>query len=145
MTPSESPTADGPYGAPVGDDEELYRCITDPRWWVEEEDRPSSFAFKDPCFSVDVASIAASPEATLARFLPGTGLVVFPCRAAKQLGCDVRLEADERYPDNKAHAHVYMPVASGKRKIAARKLVDASRVLRRPTFPSDQAPGSSDP
>jgi hypothetical protein len=145
MTPSESPTADGPYGAPVGDDEELYRCITDPRWWVEEEDRPSSFAFKYPCFSVDVASISGSPEATLVRFRPGTGLVVFPCRVAKQLGCDVHLEADDRYPDNRAHAHVYMPKASARRKTAARKLVDASRVLRRPSFRSDQAPASSDP
>ncbi len=145
MSLSESPTPKGPSGPPVGDNEELYRCITVARWWVEEEDRPSSLAFKFPCFSVDVAAISGSPEATLARFRAGTGLVVFSCQVAKQLGCDVRLEADERYPDNKAHAHVYMPVASGKRKTAARKLVDASRVLRRPSFPSDTPPNAPNP
>ena len=50
----------------------------------------------------------------------------------KQLGCDVRLESDPLCPQNAAHAHVYMP--QDKRKIVARKLVEASIVVRRPSF-----------
>src|SRR4051812_47318744 len=102
MSSIGSSSADGPTGPPVADDEELYRCIMYPNWWIEEEERISSLAFKFPRFSVDVVSLAGSPEATLARFLPGTGLVVFACGVAKQLGCDVRLEPDEQYPDNQA-------------------------------------------
>src|SRR3954467_12793715 len=108
MSPAVSPTTGGPHGPPVGDDEELYRCIAHPHWWDEQEQRITSAAFKFPCFSVDVASLAGSPETTLARFRPGTGLVVLSCRTAKQLGCDVRLEPDPNAPENPAHAHVYM-------------------------------------
>src|SRR4051794_30170427 len=138
MSSDESSTPDGPHGPPVADDEELYRCIMYPNWWVEEEQRISSAAFKFPRFSVDIASIAGSPEVTLSRFLPGTGMVVLACRVAKELGCDVRYELDEQYPDNKAHAHVYIPTE--KRKTIARKLVDASRVIRKPTFGSASSP-----
>ncbi len=134
MSSAESPPADGPHGPLVGDAEELYRCIMYPEWWVEEEGRISSFAFKFPYFSVDVASLAGSPDATLSRFRPGTGLVSFPCRVAKELGCDVRLEPDPRYPDNRAHAHVYM--ATERRKTIARKLMEACTVLRKPSFGS---------
>src|SRR5262249_2408963 len=122
----------GPHGPPVGDDKDLYRCIAHPHWWDEPEQRVTSAAFKFPCFSVDVASLAGSPEATLSRFRPGTGLVVFSCRVAKKLGCDVRLEPDPNHPENSSHAHVYMPVE--RRKTVARKLVEASTVVRVPSF-----------
>ncbi len=119
MMTTTPPTDDGPRGAQVGDDEQLYRCIAYTNWWNEEEQPITSAAFKFPCFSVDVVSLAGSPESTLSRFLPGTGLVVISCRAAKELGCDVRLEPDPPCPENQAHAHVYMPVE--KRKAIARK------------------------
>jgi hypothetical protein len=62
---------------------------------------------------------------------------VFSCRAARELGCDVRLEPDPNHPENTAHAHVYVP--SEKRKTVARKLVEASRVLCVPNFGSEAA------
>jgi hypothetical protein len=132
MSPAESPATGGPHGPPVGDDEELDRCIAHPHWWDDPEQRITSAAFTFPCFSVDLASLAGSPEATLARFRPGTGLVVFPCRTAKELGCDVRLEPDPNHPENPAHAHVYVPAE--RRKAVARKLVEASTVVRVPSF-----------
>ena len=132
MTPAASPATDGPHGPPVGDDEELYRCIAHPNWWNEQEQRITSAAFKFPCFSVDVVSIAGSPMATLSRFWAGTGLVVFFGGVARELGCDVRLELDPMCPENLAHAHVYMPAE--KRKTISLKLVEASTVVRRPSF-----------
>jgi hypothetical protein len=129
---AESSASGAPYGPPVGDGEELYRCIAHPHWWDDQERRITSAAFKFPCFSVDVASLAGSPEATLARFRPGTGLVAFSCRAARDLGCDIRLETDPHSPDNIAHAHVYMPAE--RRKAVARKLVDVCTVVREPNF-----------
>lgn len=132
MTPDEEAATEGPHGPPVGDEEELYRCVAYPNWWNEEEQRITSAAFKFPCFSVDVASLAGSPEATLSRFRAGTGLVVFSCRMAREFGCDVRLEPDTNWPENLAHAHVYMPTA--KRKTVARKLVEACTVVREPSF-----------
>jgi hypothetical protein len=139
MTTTTPPTDDDPRGAQVGDDEQLYRCIAYTNWWNEEEQRITSAAFKFPCFSVDVASLAGSPESTLSRFLPGTGLVVISCRAAKELGCDVRLEPDPHCPENQADARVYMPVE--KRKAMARKLVEASTVVRKPGFGESSFPG----
>ena len=129
MTPTESPPTDGPPGPPVADDEALYRCIAYANWWNDEEQRITSAAFKFPCFSVDVASLAGSPEATLSRFRPGTGLVVFSCLTAKQLGCDVRLESDPLCPENAAHAHVYMPqlLAQGELNGEAEMYLDAVR------------------
>jgi hypothetical protein len=132
VSAAESPATGDPQGPPVGDDEELYRCIAQPHWWDAQERRITSAAFKFPCFSVDVASLVGSPDATLARFRPGTGLVAFSCRAAKELGCEIRLEVDPNCPGNSAHAHVYMPVE--KRKAIARKLVDACAVIREPSF-----------
>lgn len=49
----------------VDSKEDLYRCITTPDWWVAEEKRPSSAAFKQPVFSTDVASLAGSIDHTL--------------------------------------------------------------------------------
>jgi hypothetical protein len=130
MTQAEESAIDRPYGPPVSDDEVLYRCIAHPSWWNEEEQRITSAAFKFPCFSVDIASLAGSADATLSRFRPGTGLVAFTCGVARELGCDIRLELDPILPGNKAHAHVYMPAE--RRKAVARKLVEASRVVRLP-------------
>ena len=132
MSPAESPTTGGPHGPQVGDDEELYRCIAHPHWWDDQEQRITSAAFKYPCFSVDIASLAGSPDATLSRFRAGTGLVVFPCRTAKELGCEVRREPDPNHPENPAHAHVYLPAE--RRKNVARKLVEACTVVRVPNF-----------
>src|SRR5215472_9811138 len=110
--------ASEPAGQPVADDENLYRCIS-PEWWVGDEKRVSSAAFKFPRLSVDAASIAGSPQATLSRFRPGSGIAAFLCREARALGCEVRLEIDPAEPEKKAHAHVDMPLSSGKRKTAA--------------------------
>ncbi len=125
----------GPHGRPVDEAEELHRCITQRNWWVEEEKRVSSAAFSYPVFSVDVASLAKSPEMTLSRFLPGTGLVAFSCRLARELGYDPRHEVDPNYPGNLAHANVYAPIGH-RRKSAAKKLAEActKNVLQIPRF-----------
>jgi hypothetical protein len=138
MTPADEAAIDRPHGPPVGDEEVLYRCIAYPNWWNEEEQRITSAAFKFPCFSVDVASLAGSPDATLSRFRAGTGLVAFTCREARELGCDVRLELDPAQPGNQAHAHVYVPTE--KRKTIARKLVEACRVVHMPDFTDASSP-----
>jgi hypothetical protein len=119
-------------GPEVDAKEDLYRCLMHQGWYNEEEDRVSSAAFSWATFSVDVASIAGSQEATLSRFLPGTGLVVFNCGEAKGKGCVTRLEPDDRAPDNKAHAHVYMPGKSGDRKRAVQHLIKVCKVLKKP-------------
>ncbi len=134
MSEGQSPSPQGPS---VGESEELYRCITHPSWWIEEEGRISSAAFKYPVFSVDVASISGSPENTLKRFHPGTGLARFLCRDAKALGCDVRQEIDEQHPQNQAHAHVYTPDGSARKKTAKRLAELCSRqILVKPSFDS---------
>src|SRR5688572_4146290 len=93
-------------GPDVAAHEDLYRGLTTPAWWVAQERRPSSAAFRHPSFSVDVASLAGTPEHTLAHLTAGSGVVVFNCGAARQLGFITRLEADPLHPDNKAHANV---------------------------------------
>src|SRR5947208_558420 len=99
MSSPASPTAE------VDPREDLYRCITTPDWWVEEENRPSSAAFKQPDFSTDVASLAGSPDYTLSRFAQGCGLVSFNYGEAKAIGFIARVEADPNFPENKAHAN----------------------------------------
>jgi len=134
MSEAGASVSEGPTGPPVGDDEDLYRCIS-PAWWVADERRVSSAAFSYPVFSVVVASLAKSPQATLSRFRPGSGIASFLCRAARQEGCEVHLEVDAEYPENQAHAHVYMPKPNSKRKTAARKLADVCRILIPPKPP----------
>lgn len=115
----------------------LNRCLTTPDWWVAEEGRPSSTAFKQPDFSTDIASLAKSAEYTLARFPPGCGLVSFNYGEAKTIGFIARQEADPEFPDNKAPANVYNAQPSGsKRKTMAQKLAQKCLVLRAPSFPS---------
>jgi hypothetical protein len=126
----------GAPGPEVDPSEDLYRCLTTPAWWVAEERRPSSAAFRHPDFSVDVASLAGSPAYTLSRFPAGCGLVSFNYGAAKAVGCIARLEADPEHPENRAHANVYTSPSAGKRKVMAQKLVGLCTVVRKPTFGS---------
>jgi len=127
-----SPTERGPA---VPDHEDLYRGITTADWWVSEENRPSSAAFRvDPPFSVDIVSLAGSPEFTLAHLPPGAGLVQFNSGKARSLGFDARHELDPEHPENPAHAHVYTALMGNSRKKAAQKLVALCMVVREPTF-----------
>lgn len=117
----------------------LNRCLTTPDWWVGEENRPSSAAFKQPDFSTDMASIAKTAEYTLSRFPAGYGLVSFGYGAAKTIGFFARQEVDLAFPDNRAHANVYNPhQSSSKRKTMAQKLAQSEqlKVLCVPNFPS---------
>ena len=136
MSLTESHKADGPYGPSVGDNDDLYRALVQSSWWVAEENRVSSAAFSFPVFSVNVASLVGSPEASLSRFEPGSGLASVSCASVKAAGGDPRLEKDPENPDNHAHANVYMPIRNADRKRAARKLADACQVLRTPTLAS---------
>jgi hypothetical protein len=124
-------TAPGPE---VARHEDLYRCLMYPDWYHADENRVSSAAFKWPVFSVDVASLAGSPERTLSRFRSGTGLVSFNCGQAADLGCTTRLEPDEQVPDNPAHAHVYMPAGNAQRKRVAQRLVGLCTLIKPPDF-----------
>jgi len=125
-----------PPGPEVDPAEDLYRCLTTPQWWVEEEQRPSSAAFKHPDFSTDVASLAGSPEYTLRRFPPGCGLVSFNYGDAKAIAFLARLEPDPDYPENKAHANVHNPNPTAKRKVMAQKLAQKCAVVKVPAFAS---------
>ncbi len=138
MSEAAMPARTWSEGDPVADHEDLYRCLTHQKWWNEEENRVSSAAYNFPKVSVDVASIAGSPENTLRRFKEGSGLVVFRCEEAKSKGCDVRHERDEITPDNDAHAHVYFPKSSSQRKRAVQHLISANvcRLIRKPNLAS---------
>jgi hypothetical protein len=120
--------------------DDLYRCVTTNDWWVAEENRPSSAAFKQPDFSTDVVSLAGSPEYTLSRFPEGCGLVQFNYGDAKLIGFIARLERDPDHPDNHAHANVYNSHGSSKRKTLAQKLVEKivekGGIIRAPSFGS---------
>ncbi len=134
MNPSPTP------GPEVDVIEDLYRCITTPAWWVAEENRPSSAAFKQPDFSTDIVSIARTPEHTLSRFPAGCGLVFFNYGDAKAIGFLARKEVDPQHPDNLAHGNVYNGIQSGsKRKTMAQKLVDKivrkNTIVKVPNFP----------
>ncbi len=134
MNPSLTP------GPDVDVKEDLYRVITTSAWWVAEEKRPSSAAFKHTTFSTDIASIAGSPETTLARFPVGCGLVVFNCGDAKGLGFLARKEIDPQYPENLAHANVYNNAAPSKRKTMAQELIKMivalNGIVKVPEFPT---------
>jgi hypothetical protein len=129
---------DTPHGPSVPPHESLYRLITTPDWWVSAEQRPSSAAFDEPKFSVNIASLTSIDE-TVRRLSvelgrPKGGVVEFNCGRARQLGFDARLEADENYPANAAHAHVYFAGGSSNRKRNARRLAKECRTLHMPTF-----------
>jgi hypothetical protein len=124
-------------GPEVDPKEDLYRCLTTPAWWVPEEKRPSSAAFRHPSFSADVVSMTDSPRSTLSRFAAGCGLVQFNYGNAKRLGFVARHEKDPEFPDNEAHANVYSSPHANKRKAMAQKLAqDYCTVVVEPSFPT---------
>lgn len=116
----------------------LFRCITTMDWWVSDEGRPSSAAFKQPDFSTDMESVAKCPEYTLRRFPQGCGLVRFNYRTAKEIGFIAYQEVDPQFPDNLAHANVYNRSTASRRKRMAQKLVEAivaaNGILVEPSF-----------
>lgn len=125
-------------GPQVDAKEDLYRMITTKTWWVADAGRPSSAAFDEPKFSVNVASRTTVDETiqqlTDVLSKPNGGLVVFNCGEARELGFDARLELDEQYPKNTAHAHVYYEGSGNSRKKNARQLAKQCRVAVAPTF-----------
>jgi hypothetical protein len=123
--PSPGPGVDG--------NDELYRGITTPDWWVAAEGRPSSAAFSFPKFSVDVAS-RTTVEQTLGHLRPSSGLVSFPCGKARDLGFDARLEIDPNFPENLAHAHVYCDFGKSRRKTRAQELAMLCTTVIVPKF-----------
>jgi hypothetical protein len=133
---------DAPTGPQVNPEDSLYRGITHPDWWDQENGRVRSAAFSFPCFSTDIASLTTVAEslARLRQNKRGCGLASFPCGAARELGFDARKELDEQEPDNKAHANVYCSHGSGARKKNARKLAAMAVITETPQFPpSDSA------
>lgn len=103
-------------------------------WWNDDQNRVSSAAVSFPCFSVDIVSISGSEENTLKPFLPGTGLAIFNCGDARQLGCTTRHEPDEENPENKAHAHTYLLGENKDRKKIAKRLATICRIVRKPNL-----------
>jgi hypothetical protein len=93
-------------GSLVADTEDVYRAILYPRWWPDGMNRPSSAAFDDPSFSVDVKS-RTTPRQTAARFRNVTRIAEFNCGQARGIGFETRDELDPAQPDHLAHAHVY--------------------------------------
>lgn len=125
-------------GPQVGASENLYRMITTPDWWVADQNRPSSAAFDEPKFSVNVASLTTIEQT--ARQLredlhrPAGGVVAFNCGRAREHGFDARLERDEHFPANQAHAHVYYDGGRSSRKKNARRLAQQARPILKPSF-----------
>jgi hypothetical protein len=133
MSDQPSPPQQGPL---VADNEDLYRGITSNDWWIPEENRPSSAAFRFPDFSTDVVSLAGSPEYTLAHLPAGSGIAQFNAGGARTLGFNARLEPDPEQTENPAHANVYCSLAGNQRKKAAQKLAQAAHctLVRTPNF-----------
>jgi hypothetical protein len=116
------------YGPPVPDAEDAYRAILTPSHWVAESNRPSSAAFDDEVFSVDLKS-RTTPRETASRVRMALNLVEFNCGEARALGFDTRDERDEIAPENQAHAHVYCTLGKSQRKKQARKLALACKIV----------------
>lgn len=118
------PAGSGPL---VDDAEDAYRAILYPWQWVEHLGRPSSAAFDEEVFSVDLAS-RTTPEQTRNRFHFVLELVAFKCGDARSIGFETRDEPDPLHPGNTAHAHVYLvgysELSAKQRKARARKLAD---------------------
>ena len=93
-------------GSLVADTEDVYRAILYPHWWPDGMNRPSSAAFDDPIFSVDVKS-RTTPRQTAARFRNVTRIAEFNCGQGTRIGFETRDELDPAQPDNLAHAHLY--------------------------------------
>lgn len=127
-----------PHGPPVPPHEDLYRMITTSDWWVSAEHRPSSAAFDEPKFSVNIASLTTVEETvqqlSVVLQRPKGGVVAFNCGRARQLGFDARREADDDYPENGAHAHMYFCGGSSSRKKNARRLAKECRTVHLPSL-----------
>ncbi len=130
----------GERGPEVDSQEDLYRAIHTPSWWIAGRAYPlSSAAFSWPCFSVNIASLMSFDEAL--RHLhevmksPKGGIVAFNCGDARKLGFNPRQEPDPVYPENKAHANVYSDGTDSHRKARAKKLARSfCRVVLEPSF-----------
>jgi hypothetical protein len=124
-----------PHGPPVPDHEQLYRAILYPHHWNVVQQRPSSAAFDDAVFSVDIAA-RTTPDETRRRFRIVLKLVEFNCGLARGIGFDTRDERDALYPNNLAHAHVYFlgysGLGRGQRKTKARLLADQCALVPTP-------------
>jgi len=125
-------------GPPVANHEILLRAITSSDWWVEDERRVSSAAFKNRCFSVNVESICGLEGALehLNTILdcPHGGLASFECGEARRLSFDARHEQDPNHPDNIAHASVYGDRSSSRRSRNAKKLARLCSIVHVPNF-----------
>jgi hypothetical protein len=112
--------------------EDVYRAILYPHWWVEERNGPSSAAFDDAVFSVDVIS-RTTPQQSAARFHNIDRLAEFNCGEARMIGFDSRDEPDPAHPENIAHAHVYCleydALNPRQRKKTARTLAQICRAV----------------
>lgn len=121
--------ASGPL---VDDAEDAYRAILFPWQWAAPLGRPSSAAFDEAVFSVDLASRTTADQ-TRARFNSVIELVQFNCGAARVIGFETRDERDRLFPDNHAHAHVYSigyhDLAEKQRKKKARRLAELCRTV----------------
>src|SRR5438874_1979110 len=127
---------DGTRGPPVDGQEDLYRLITTKDWW--QNDRPSSAAFKLPKFSTNVVSLTTL-EKTVEQLIkllnkPKGGVVQFNCGIARGFGFDARMELDQNFPENTAHANVYHDGSGSRRKTDAKKLAESCRCVHEPTF-----------
>jgi hypothetical protein len=122
-----------PSGPLVDDAEDAYRAILYPWQWVEHLNHPSSAAFGEEVFSVDLASRSTANE-TRNRFHFVLELVAFNCGEARGIGFEMRDEPDPSHPDNKAHGHVYLlsygNLSANQRKAKARRLAMLAGVLR---------------
>jgi len=125
-------------GPQVDAADDLYRMITTPDWWVVNAKRPSSAAFDEPKFSVNIASLTTVEETTRQLWedlnKPDGGIIAFNCQRARERGFDARKEPDERFPKNVAHAHVYYDGSKSSRKKNARRLAQQCRLILEPTF-----------
>jgi hypothetical protein len=117
-----------PYGPRVKDEEDVYRAILNTLQWATQENRPSSTAFDDTVFSVEIKS-RTSPEATASRKNTVMNIVEFNCGYARTLEFDTRDERDDIAPDNLAHAHVYYQSDLNQRKKRARALAKSCKTV----------------
>jgi hypothetical protein len=125
-------------GPAVPDPETLHRCITTSDWWVANERRPSSAAFRHPKFSADIASMANAQQ-TLDRMVAGgcdarSGIVGFSAKEARALSYNPHQEPDLQFPENEAHANVYCDLPKSQMKKRAQELRTICTVVIPPTF-----------
>lgn len=100
-----------PERGPLVDDADFaFRAILTPTHWCAAEDRPSTAAFDDDYFSVDLKSRSTPAETVRRKIDEGKTvhfLVEFNCGEARVHGFETRDEPDLDQPNNPVHAHVY--------------------------------------